>query len=190
MAVKTFTQGEVATAADTNTYLANGGLVYVGTASNSNTASCAIDNCFSSTYDNYRIVGVISSGTGLYYGNLRTGSGNDTVSTYKWGRSYFRLDNAAPGTVGTLSDSIWVVGEAGSIGAGSITIDVISPYLAQKTWYTTQIYATVQTATSDSYIGFASGVKDNTTQYTGFAIRNNSNSNFTATFIVYGYRKA
>lgn len=190
MAVKTFITGEKLTASDTNTYLNNGGLVYVGAASNNGTASLALDSCFSATYDNYRIEGVISSGTGLYYANLRTGAGNDTAGTYKWGRMYARWDNASTGVVGTLSDSIWTIGESGSIGASLIIFDVISPYLAQKTFYSTQIYPTVQTSTGDSYIGYASGVKDNTTQYTGIAIRNNSNSNFTATFRVYGYRQA
>ena len=56
MAVKTFTTGEVLTASDTNTYLANAGLVYVTHFTGTNSASIAVDNCFSSTYDNYLLV--------------------------------------------------------------------------------------------------------------------------------------
>jgi len=55
MAIKTFTTGEVLTASDTNTYLANSGLVYINqfTLSGSTTNLTSI---FSSTYDNYRLI--------------------------------------------------------------------------------------------------------------------------------------
>jgi hypothetical protein len=55
MAVKTFSTGEVLTASDTNTYLNNGGLVYV--ASGSFTAATTFDiTGFSATYFGYRIL--------------------------------------------------------------------------------------------------------------------------------------
>ena len=58
MAVKTFTTGEVLTAADTNTYLNNGGLVWIKTATVTNAADSgtAFRSIFTSTYDAYRIV--------------------------------------------------------------------------------------------------------------------------------------
>ena len=59
MAIKTFTTGEVLTAADTNTYLANSGLVYITSVSLAGATAAspvAITSCFSSTYTNYRIV--------------------------------------------------------------------------------------------------------------------------------------
>jgi hypothetical protein len=52
MAVKTFTTGEVLTAADTNTYLANSGLVYVSSGSFTNAATFDVTG-FSSSYDFY-----------------------------------------------------------------------------------------------------------------------------------------
>lgn len=57
MAVKTFTSGETLTAADTNTYLANSGLVYVSsTTVGSGVSSVTVSSAFSSTYDSYKIV--------------------------------------------------------------------------------------------------------------------------------------
>lgn len=58
MAVKTFTTGEVLTAADTNTYLANAGLVHIKTATVTNAADSgtAFRSIFNTTYDSYRIV--------------------------------------------------------------------------------------------------------------------------------------
>jgi len=58
MAIKTFTTGEVLTAADTNTYLANSGLVYVSTTTFTATSTrVALPlNTFTTTFDSYRIL--------------------------------------------------------------------------------------------------------------------------------------
>lgn len=58
MAVKTFTTGEKVTAADTNTYLANGGLVWIKTATVTNAADSGSTwrSIFNSSYDAYRLV--------------------------------------------------------------------------------------------------------------------------------------
>ena len=56
MAVKTFTSSTL-TASDTNTYLANAGLVYVTSVTGgTGVTTITVSNCFSSTYDAYRIV--------------------------------------------------------------------------------------------------------------------------------------
>ena len=55
MAIKTFTTGEVLTASDTNTYLANAGLVYIAATTASAQTTIAIDNCFTTTYAHYFI---------------------------------------------------------------------------------------------------------------------------------------
>jgi len=58
MAVKTFTQGEKLTANDTNTYLANAGLVHIKTATVASAADTGsnFQSIFDSTFDSYRIV--------------------------------------------------------------------------------------------------------------------------------------
>ena len=55
MAVKTFTTGEVLTAADTNTYLANAGLVYVSSGTFTTAATFDITG-FTSGYAAFRVV--------------------------------------------------------------------------------------------------------------------------------------
>jgi hypothetical protein len=67
MAIKTFTTGEVLTAADTNTYLANSGLVYVAGATFTGAGTFDVTG-FSSSYLFYHLeISVISelSGTGI-----------------------------------------------------------------------------------------------------------------------------
>jgi hypothetical protein len=57
MAIKTFTTGEVLTASDTNTYLANAGLVYVKSQTiGTGVSSVIVSDCFTTDYDNYKIV--------------------------------------------------------------------------------------------------------------------------------------
>jgi hypothetical protein len=55
MAIKTFTTGEVLTASDTNTYLANSGLVYINQFTLSG-GTTNLTSIFTSTYDNYRLI--------------------------------------------------------------------------------------------------------------------------------------
>jgi hypothetical protein len=55
MAVKTFTTGEVLTAADTNTYLANGGLITIAGGNFSGASTIDITG-FSTTYALYRLI--------------------------------------------------------------------------------------------------------------------------------------
>ena len=93
MAIKTFTTGEVLTASDTNTYLANSGLVYITEVALSTTA---LDGIFTSTYDNYRIVVnqiKTASAGGLVRFNWRDTS-NATVNASNYYAAARRYDSA------------------------------------------------------------------------------------------------
>ena len=88
MAVKTFTAGETATAADTNTYLANSGLVYIKEQTIGNgVGSVTVSNAFSATYDNYVInINVTTSSASV--GALKLsldGSGDEYYATLVYG---------------------------------------------------------------------------------------------------------
>jgi hypothetical protein len=85
MAIKTFTTGEVLTASDTNTYLANSGLVYV--AGGSFTAASTIDvTGFSSTYKYFRLEFVAkrvdTTGNTTLYAQLYSGATARTTAYY------------------------------------------------------------------------------------------------------------
>ena len=69
MAVKTFTTGEVLTAADTNTYLANSGLVYISSGSFSNAATFDVTG-FTTTYQTFHAVLRVSRHSGTGASNL------------------------------------------------------------------------------------------------------------------------
>jgi hypothetical protein len=83
MAVKTFAVGELATSADVNTYLTNAGLVYVTQVSPTAASTIAVSNCFSSTYDNYKVIvtPVISASASDIRIKLRSGGTPSSVNT-------------------------------------------------------------------------------------------------------------
>ena len=83
MAVKTFTTGEVLTAADTNTYLANSGLQYVSSGTFTNAASFDVTG-FSSTFDQYQLTMQIGATTtsGTVTGVIYSGATARNVNYY------------------------------------------------------------------------------------------------------------
>ena len=131
MAIKTFTAGEVLTAADTNTYLANSGLVYVTSATiGTSVASVTLTNAFNSTYDNYRIIisggaNSVASGASLVLGSSVTGYYASQLSlVYNADSiSYTRSDNG----------SSWA--NIGAAFADGLALDIVlfNPFLAKFT---------------------------------------------------------
>ena len=96
MAIKTFTSGEVLTAADTNTYLANSGLVYITGGSLSGTATQFV-GCFTSTFTNYRILleqGTLSAAGDFCFQYLK-GTTAQNANNYEY--AYARLTSGGGG---------------------------------------------------------------------------------------------
>lgn len=91
MAVKTFTTGEVLTASDTNTYLANSGLVYITSATPNGAVTTDITNCFSSSFAFYMVEAAYYGSTSTDF-NIRFLTGTNTPDTtnnyYRYGFYY------------------------------------------------------------------------------------------------------
>jgi hypothetical protein len=118
MAVKTFTTGEVLTASDTNTYLNNGGLVYVSGGTFTNVTTADITG-FTTTYKYYRVIIApyrhSGSGAAIVTATLRTSSGAATGNYYGAGwfvnylgtsGAYATRNNAADIVLTTVLDNI------------------------------------------------------------------------------------
>lgn len=189
MAIKTFTTGEVLTAADTNTYLANAGLVYIAGASISAQNRLNISNCFSSTYAMYRIeVTPVTHTTG---GNLLvrfSASGSDTVGT-----SYTTRRNETDSTtnsvvslagVGYISPT-YCNNTANSFA--TFSFDVANPNAASYTYVWGQSNR-VDGGSNLIAVSFAGFLADSTA-YDGISLIGNT-GNITTTMRVYGYRQA
>jgi len=190
MAVKTFTTGEVLTAADTNTYLANSGLVYVGqnTATSGNTLNLL--GCFTADYDAYKVVLTnirATAGTSITFQLL---SGSTPVATnYAW--AFARVDylgSSAPFASGfPATVSSWDSGTSIGTSAAACTLEIQNPFLAQFSYY--QVAGTDWRGTSGYGQISGGGTHTLATSYTGLRI--NTPGTFTnIQAVVYGYRKA
>jgi len=191
MAVKTF-GSEVLTSADTNTYLANSGLVYTGQATAAaGSTILTLDNCFNSTYTNYVIVYNISSysASSILYMRLRSGGSDDSVASYAWGRTYSRWDGGSTSALGNMADTVFPVGTTGG-GVTTIenTLNIYNPNLAERTFLQLQ-YTEIGTTTANSFNQLLAGQKQTLTQYTGLSLIRSGAATFAGTVTVYGYRK-
>ena len=189
MAIKTFSAGAVLTASDTNTYLANSGLVYV--ASKTWTATTSVQqllNCFSSTYDTYRIVfqGVSDQTSPVYwYYQMITGTTVDGSANYYANPIYSVTGGAASVNWNTAV----TVGYAGWVSNANtlISFDMASPNQATQTTSHGQStsYGSTQ-AINGSVVGYV----NTTNQYTGVQFGIGGGATHAGTVIIYGYRKA
>jgi len=183
MAIKTFTAGSVLTAADTNTYLANSGLVYVKSQTiGSAVSSVNVTSAFSSTYDNYVITlsGGVSSGaivdirlqlgstsTGYYGSRIGTTWASDTVIV---GR-----DN---------NGSLFSFAATGSTAGLQGYLVISAPNLAKPTTLMATQAGSATNAGSFNFNGYLAG----TTQYTDFTLSPGSGTLTGGTINVYGFR--
>jgi hypothetical protein len=187
MAIKTFTTGEVLTAADTNTYLANSGLVYITSATFSTTA---LDGIFTSDYDNYRIVVSNVTHTGanalIQYNYRNTSNATDNTAQYytaglryDGGTTYnFNINAAAQAetAVNLIAGSNW----------SGFVMDIHAPRLAKNTMTTSQGTGAITYITTVQ----SSTVMNTTTAYAGIIFKLTAGTLTGGLISVYGYRKA
>jgi hypothetical protein len=182
MAIKTFTTGEVLTAADTNTYLANSGLVYIGeTTIGSAVATVTTGTVFSSTYDSYRVVirGVrASTGTDML---INFGS---TTTGYYCSLYYDAYTGSSTGVKRNNNGAnIYIALLESSLNETISTLDIANPFLALSTSLAGNYYG-------NSYSGWFGGTQASSTSFTTLTIRPTSGTLTGGTIAVYGYRKA
>jgi hypothetical protein len=185
MAVKTFTTNEVLTASDTNTYLANAGLVYVTSASFTGT-SWNINTCFTSTMSHYRVLVEYDSpgGNDVVFVQLRTGTTNTATGYYHAGADFLAAPSvSAQG--GTNSASIRVGALSSGIPA-RLQLEFFKPQAAAYTGVTS--FCQGSYSPDSRWLTVCGGHLANTTSYDGFNISTTYSASGTIT--VYGYRKA
>jgi len=181
MAVKTFTS-EILTSSDTNTYLANSGLVYVksqtvGTA----VSSVTVSDAFSATYDSYKILytgGVGSTATAL---TLKMGA---TTAGYYSQLIYAQYSGSTVlANVPDNNAAVWSYVGAGSTSFARLEIEINNPFTAHRTVIKGSY---VDTGLSGNFAGYL----NNTTSYTAFTLAPTSGTLTGGTITVYGYRQA
>jgi hypothetical protein len=184
MAVKTFTTGEVLTAADTNTYLNNGGLVYITGASFSAVTEVLLDNVFTATYRDYRFVFDCQSSAGGAIFGFHVRSGGSTISTNTYQHSTLFMDGTSITTARSTTQPAMRVGANDTNAYHGMTLDIFCPQLAQPTRVTSLFNRGIG---YQPEMGF--GGNTNSTAYDGMRIYVGSGT-MTGEYVLYGCRKA
>lgn len=190
MAIKTFTTGEVLTAADTNTYLANSGLVYVTSGTwASGAITQSFDSKFTSSFINYRIIlNVTASAADLGFTAKMRAATVATSTGYKT-LTY----NAYPGigsvaATGSNAASAFDLGNVSAVDT-VVSFDLYRPQTAKIT-VLNGMTDNIQSAFTNSIQWYdTKGHLNDTTAYDGMQFTLGSGT-FTGSYIIYGYRIA
>ena len=189
MAIKTFTDNTTLPASDINSFLANSGLVYITSGALSLTTTNFV-GCFTSTYNNYRIVLDNGGGSaaGDIYFRMLNGSTPFVLGNYYWAGTGFTSAGAAANTSGA-GITYGYFGATFSLGGTSTTnviFDIYSPLPAVRTQYTGQGVSTVGAGYNNRNVG---GSLDNITSYDGIQFASITGINMSGNVTIYGYRK-
>lgn len=187
MAIKTFTTGEVLTASDTNTYLANSGWVYVNSGTFSASSAVQVNSVFTSTYTNYKLVFhnlLLTAGTNSAIIQLSAGGTPAGGTGYYSGSQYWTF---------AVTPASAAFGDSASASWGGLYLDSAVRSSAEFTLYnpavavaTTQTYNTIAWSNS---LRMGGGIHNVATAYDGFRITPTS-STLNGTWSVYGQRNA
>jgi hypothetical protein len=182
MATKQFSTGEVLTASDTNTFLANSGLVLVKSQTvGSGVTTLTMTGAFNSTYDNYRII--LAGGTMSASASIQLRIGGSTTGYYGV-LVYAAVTDSVPSMASrnNAAQLDWV-GGAQSGQQASAQFDLLSPYLASYTRVTNGIYQ------DGSAYGTLQGEHKVATSYSEFSLVMPTGSLTGGSLTCYGYRK-
>jgi hypothetical protein len=181
MAIKSFVASEVLTAADTNTFLANSGLVFVKSQTiGAGVGSVTVTSAFSSTYDNYRIIvsGTVCSANADVTFQLSS----ITTSVYSYQGYYQLVGNATLNGYGSASATTMAFGTPGTTGNSFSQLEISAPNLAVTKY--ANLFA------SSALISVTQGAQIiSSVQSTGFTLAPTSGTMTGGTITVYGYRK-
>ena len=191
MAIKTFTTGEVLTAADTNTYLANSGLVYITQASATSGSTLSVNNCFSSTYSNYLILvdnfQPASAGRALNI-RMRVGGSDATSADYYYAFTGIYTDGTSTNANGSATGAAetGMFNSLNTVPFGSSSIDIFGPNRAERT------HMTLNSILYNGQLGSRVGMAEHnlTTAYTGFTLLPSAGDFLNVRVWVYGYRNS
>ena len=167
MAVKTFTTGEVLTASDTNTYLNNGGMVYINSWTvGSGVTSVTMTNAFPSGYNAFRILwvgGTMTSSTADSQIAAQVGNSGTWLATAYYSTLLYvlRASNTTPRAAGNENATLlnWVGG--GYTDGAFADMTLIDVNQSLKTHFYGQGYA----QWGDAGQGAVSGFINNQTAY-------------------------
>jgi hypothetical protein len=163
------------------------GLVLLNTTSFSGVSSQSINDVFSTTYDNYRIILRTDStpSTSTIRLRLRVSGADNTTSNY--GSVNFLVNNGTTRTQESLATSLKILESTDTGNDKSFCIDILQPFAAIRTQYQGTFAGIGGDVTGDQ-VGLTGGGFDVTTSFTGFTVFPNAGV-FSGALSVFGYNK-
>jgi hypothetical protein len=165
-----------------------GGLVLLNSTTFSGVTTLSIDNVFSATYTNYRLVfqGTHSStGTSLRL-RLRVGGADNTSSNYVFGNGASNSAASFANINSSTGTTSFYVGELNSV-IQSGTCEIFNPFAAFRTAYFENFVGINSVDAAAATMG--GGCMTVATSYTGFTLFPAAN-NMTGNVQVYGYKNS
>jgi hypothetical protein len=168
------------------TAVGNSGLVYVTSVTvGTGVSSVTINNCFNSTYENYRIlISNIDGNTDGAVLSAQLSSGGTASTTGYAGNTFYVSTGSASGlTNAPLGATYWEAMSISNASTGATAFDLFQPFLAAYS----RIF--FQASCDNSYFRFGAGINTAATSYDGIKINGVSTTMTGGTIAVYGYRK-
>ncbi len=159
-----------------------GGLALITTQSFSAVSSVSVNNCFSATYDNYRVMfrsAYSATGTTARL-RLRVGGVDDSSNNYVWQTLYATSTTVAASATTTTSGT-FADGHS-TVPGNSASVDIFMPFAAEVTNWQSQCHR------SDNLLELFTGLHNVATSYTGLTILV-AVGTITGSLSIYGYRK-
>ena len=162
---------------------ATSGLTLITTASPSAATSVNINNCFSSTYQNYIIYTNVSGTAGADFLIRLRASGTDATTGYIY-QALQATGSTVQGSRDT-SSQVWAIGATRTSGRTFNQINIGNPFATAESSY----FCISQDPLSGAFIDIRSGSNSNATSYDGMTIYVGS-GNFTGSIRVYGVQNS
>ena len=178
MTYPVFTNGTVLPASDLNAI----GLWKI-TSVDLTGSTVTVDNCFSSSFTNYKIVwqGTANVSSAIVQMVFRTGGANVTTAAYNFAGYYIATNGTS--TINGESSASQAFMRGGLIASGMTalnTLEIGNPKAtATATWMGTQ---------QDTYVRISSGYFNGTNSFDGFQLSLGAYAFTSGKLVVYGYR--
>ena len=172
---------DIDTAMNTALGTKKAGMVLLNTTSFSAVSSQSINDVFSATYDNYRIICVQSGSAGSNTMRLRvSGADNSTANSYVFQNL---VGTGASASAARTTTDRWEVAGTESALLNSAAVEIFRPFVASATNYS----SFNSDSNGNARIIMYGGTHNQTVSYTGFTWTFPSST--TGTISVYGYAK-
>ena len=167
------------------------GLTLIDTNTFSAVSAVNLNNIFTSTYTNYRVIWLLSSASVVATRiRLRASGTDNTASNYMWGLSGIQYTGQAAynESINGALETSWKVGFQGGAYQSSWTADILQPQATAVTSYN-GICVNPAASSPEVYATSTTGLSSVTTAYDGMSVFPASGT-FTGSYWIYGYQKA